>query len=134
MLSPGRPDVPLSVLIVEDNPDAAESLAACLRLNPAFYVTLAADGEAGVEAALRDRPGAVICDIGLPKMDGFEVARELRRGLSDRPFLIALTAYGDLADRLFDAGYDRYFVKPVDVTEIETVLSLQALRRRANAG
>ena len=82
-----------------------------------YEVAVAYDGQAGVMAARRDRPSVIICDIGLPGMDGYQVARVLR---AEPEFescqLIAVTGYGDDADRgrARDAGFDRHFTKPVD--------------------
>src|SRR5438128_1508803 len=122
-----------SVLIVEDNQSLAESLAMYLRIATGFDVRVTADGVAGVEAAKRNPPDVIICDINLPKKDGFAVAEELAACLPRKPLLLALTAYAGLADRLFQAGYNHYFVKPADPTEIETVISLHEYRLRTQA-
>src|SRR3954465_6816677 len=84
----------LSVLVVEDQPDVAATLALFLEVSCNYRVTIAADGAAGVAAAQADPPDAVVCDIGLPKKDGFQVAREVAV-LPRRPLLIAVTGYGD---------------------------------------
>jgi len=133
MSAPDSSDRAFSILIVEDNASLADSLAMYLRIATGFDVRVAVDGVAGVEAALRDPPDVIICDINLPKKDGFAVAEELARSLPRRPLLLALTAYSDLADRLFKAGYNHYFVKPADPGEIETVISLYEHRLRTQA-
>ena len=107
---------PLQILVVEDNEDAAESL----RLFLEFYgyeVSLAHTGPDGVKAAKTVRPDVVLCDIGLPGMDGFQVASTLRRTPETASVrLIAVTGYGQEEDRrrALEAGFDVHLVKPVD--------------------
>jgi CheY-like chemotaxis protein len=115
---------PLSVLIVEDHPDVAESLDLFLQLCGGYEVTVARDGEAGVRQALAHPPGAVVCDIGLPKKDGFQVAEELTAGLEDTPLLIAVTGYGtqEVEDRARRAGFKHFLVKPADPFAVEGLL------------
>jgi DNA-binding response OmpR family regulator len=114
-----EPSAGSSVLIVEDNRDAADSLAEYLRLN-GFDVRVEYTGPAGLATALAEHPNAVICDINLPGLNGFSVARGIRDGLSIRPVLIAVTAWReqDLVRPAGDAGFDYYFVKPADPVEI----------------
>jgi DNA-binding response OmpR family regulator len=109
---------------VEDHPDIAQTLALYLEQCCGYQVTVASDGEAGVAAARAAPPDAVVCDIGLPKKDGFRVARELTGGLPRRPLLIAVTAWGedDMRERGRAAGYDHYLVKPVDPRDLEAIL------------
>ncbi len=86
----------------------------------------AADGAAGLAAALVSRPDVVLVDVGLPKMDGYEVARRIRGAAGSwRPLLVALTGYGLPEDRAraLEAGFDAHLVKPVDQTELEALLS-----------
>ena len=78
---------------------------------------------------LDDAPHACILDIGLPDMDGRELARRIRAGLKERtPLLIALTGYGSDADRqaALDAGFDHYLVKPASMQQLEALLADQA--------
>lgn len=112
------------VLIVEDNPDGADSLAMFLRLS-GFDVRVAYGGQEGVEAALGDPPNAVLCDINMPYVDGFDVARQLREALPDPPLLVAVTARHeqDLLRPAGEAGFDHYFIKPADPVEIGGLLS-----------
>lgn len=114
---------PLSVLVVEDHTDVAVTLAMYLEL-VGFRVRVAADGEAGIRSGLADPPDAVVCDIGLPKKDGFQVAGELIAGLPRRPLLIAVTGYGEdeMRERGKAAGFDHYLLKPVDPRAIEALL------------
>ncbi len=104
------------ILVVEDNQDAAESLRMLMELC-GYEVTLAHSGPDGVRAALEGRPDIVLCDIGLPGMDGFAVAGTLRRHAeTSHARLIAVTGYGEEADRrrALDAGFDVHLVKPVN--------------------
>jgi CheY-like chemotaxis protein len=112
------------VLIVEDNPDGADSLAVFLRMS-GFDVRVAYSGQEGVAMALADPPDAVLCDINMPEVDGFAVARRLRDGLPDPPLLVAVTARReqDLLRPAGEAGFDHYFIKPADPVEIGGLLS-----------
>jgi len=111
------------VLIIEDNDDAREMLKAWLELH-GHEVFEATDGAEGVRMALGLGPELMIVDIGLPVMDGYEVARSIRRhGKTTR--LIALTGYGQPEDRerSLDAGFDEHVVKPVDPTRLAEILA-----------
>jgi CheY-like chemotaxis protein len=109
-----------TVLVVDDNEDAAELLAHALRCR-GFVVEVAHDGPSALERASAVHPEVVLLDIGLPVMDGYEVAQRLRSS-SDVPLkkLIAITGYGQIEDRrrAIAAGFDLHFVKPVDVTKV----------------
>lgn len=112
---------PRRVLLIDDNLDAAESLAQLLSLS-GHDARTAADGAKGVALAAEFKPEVVFCDLGLPGMNGYEVARQLR----DLPFgrdmvLAALTGYGQPGDRerTAQAGFDAHLVKPVDPAVIE---------------
>jgi CheY-like chemotaxis protein len=82
-------------------------------------------GHDGVEAALADPPNAVLCDINMPEVDGFAVARQLREALPDPPLLVAVTARReqDMLRPAGEAGFDHYFIKPADPVEIGGLLS-----------
>ena len=80
-----------TVLIVEDNHDVADTTAGVLEAF-GFQVRVAYDGSAGLRSALADPPDAVLCDIRMPGLNGFEVARQIRDGLKPKPLLVALTA------------------------------------------
>jgi PAS domain S-box-containing protein len=113
------------VLIVEDNKDSADSLKMVFEFS-GYDVTVAYTGPDGAEAAKRVRPDLVICDIGLPGMDGYAVARRIRAELGpDQPVLVALTGYGEAADRerALAAGFDRHFTKPADPVALEAALT-----------
>ena len=108
------------VLVVDDNVDAAESTAAFLRLE-GHEVKTVADGPQALASLNVFDPHVVVLDIGLPGLDGFEVARRLRgRGNASDTLLIAVTGYGQREDRLraSEAGFDYYFVKPTNPREI----------------
>ncbi len=115
------------ILIIDDNADSAHGLAMCLE-SYGHEVRLAHSGESGIAAALEFAPDAVLLDIGLPDIDGYEVAQRLRAhaGLGAAR-LIALTGYGGESDRSRAevAGFDHYLVKPVDYEELAEVLAEQ---------
>ncbi len=116
---------PLRVLIVDDNRDAAETLAHLLQLS-GHEVRLVSNGPAALAEAARLPPDVVLLDIGMPGMDGHEVARHLRRlpgGAEMR--LIAMTGYGGQEDRARSAesGIDHHLVKPLEFGELERLLS-----------
>ena len=104
------------VLVVDDNIDAAESIAMFLKLL-GHDVKTAADGEQALTCAPVYMPDVVVLDIGLPTLDGYEVARRLRTFAETRQsLLIALTGYGQESDRLqvLAAGFDKHLIKPAD--------------------
>jgi two-component system CheB/CheR fusion protein len=112
------------ILVVEDNRDAADSLRMLLELM-GHEVRVAHSGPEGVRAAQEWRPTIVLCDIGLPGMDGFAVAEELRTHPGTATTrLIAVTGYGHEDDRRHsrEAGFDHHLVKPVDPEELQKVL------------
>jgi signal transduction histidine kinase/ActR/RegA family two-component response regulator len=108
------------VLIIEDNLDAAESLKVGLEMS-GHEVAVAHDGEEGLAEARSLRPEVVLCDIGLPGLDGYEVARRIRADPTLHPVLIAVTGYALPEDqrRAHEAGFDRHFAKPFEFREIE---------------
>lgn len=116
------------VLVIEDNRDAAESLRVLLEIL-GHEVRVAFTGREGVELALGWAPDVVLSDIGLPELDGYEVARRLRREarFKDKLF-VALTGYNSEDDRRLsrEAGFDYHLVKPADVRELQRVLTAKA--------
>jgi CheY-like chemotaxis protein len=120
---------PLRVLVVEDNPDGREMLRLLLQM-VGYQVAVARDGPEGVEVALRERPQAAVIDIGLPRLDGYEVARRLRAALGPDIFLITHTSHGRPEDRqrALQAGFDVHLVKPVDPGELFAWLERAARR------
>lgn len=112
------------ILVVDDNEDAAEMLALVLRKR-GFTVVLAFDGEEALAMAQAHHPDVVLLDIGLPGIDGYEVARRLRASpMRARPVLVAVTGYGQPADRARsrDAGFDHHLVKPVAMEKLLPLL------------
>lgn len=114
------------VLLIEDNADARETLRDLLELW-GHRVTVAATGEAGLKQALAIQPELVLVDIGLPDIDGYEIARRLRaesRAGTRRMCLVALTGYGQPEDRhrALAAGFDAHLVKPLDAEELFRLL------------
>jgi CheY-like chemotaxis protein len=112
------------VLIVEDNHDSRVTLEKLLQLSGCEVFT-AADGHAGFDAISRLKPDVALVDIGLPDIDGYEVARRVRGELGELPVrLIAVTGYGR-EDRtaIFKAGFDAHLVKPFDLKELLRTLT-----------
>ena len=115
------------ILVVDDNKDAAQSLGLLLKLS-GHAVRTAYDGPSALETARTDPPEIVLLDIGLPRMDGLEVARRMRQelGLKDT-LLVALTGYGQEEDRRRsqEAGFNAHLVKPLDLEELRAVAGTQ---------
>lgn len=113
------------ILVVEDSPDIAETMATLLR-HAGHRVEVANDGPSAIVAAERSRPDLILLDIGLPDMDGYEVARRLRKNpRTSAAVLAALTGYGQPSDRARTAaaGFNAHFVKPVDFEELQRFVS-----------
>lgn len=120
------------VLVVDDNRDAADTLGALLNLLGVTVCT-ANDGEAALEAIDAFHPSIVVLDLGMPGMDGYEVARRVRERPGGRDIaLIALTGWGQEKDRDLTekAGFDRHLVKPVDIGTMQAVLASLAKQSR----
>lgn len=116
------------IVVIEDNVDAADTLATLLRLS-GHRVEVALDGASGLELITQLRPQVVLCDIGLPGMDGYEVGRQVHtRGLLPAPVMIALTGYGGPNDRAraLAAGFDHHMAKPADVAALERLIGTAA--------
>src|SRR5205823_870115 len=116
------------LLVVDDNPEAAETLAKVLRA-AGHEVAIALDGKSAVEAAQKDLPQVALVDIGLPDIDGCEVARRLRKIPNlNGAVLVAVTGYGQEEDRRRskEAGFDYHLTKPVDPAELERLLATVA--------
>ena len=118
---------PRRVLIVEDHPDGREFLATLLRLW-GYEVEVAGTGPDGLSKALGWRPHVALLDIGLPGMDGYELARRLREALDGRVRLVAVTAYArpEDRDRALRAGFDVHLTKPVEPAELRLLLEKAA--------
>jgi signal transduction histidine kinase/DNA-binding NarL/FixJ family response regulator len=112
------------ILIIDDNRDAADSLHALLR-DHGFSCASALDGPSGLEAVATFAPDAILLDLGLPGLDGNEVARRIRSSADgDRYVIVAVTGYGQERDRerSAQAGFDAHLVKPVDFDQLVTLL------------
>ena len=113
------------VLIVDDNVDAATSLRALLEM-AGHEVVEAHDGVAGVRAAFDFRPDLVLLDIGMPRMNGYEAAREIRKQCNGNAVrIVALTGWGQESDKALtrEAGFDQHLTKPVDFQALEALLA-----------
>ncbi len=113
------------MLVIEDNVDAAESLRDALELH-GYSVAVASTGPKGMETARTFKPDVVVCDIGLPEMDGYEVARAIRADPAlDALPLVALSGYASPADvaRSREAGFDRHVSKPPSVDALDRVIT-----------
>jgi signal transduction histidine kinase/response regulator RpfG family c-di-GMP phosphodiesterase len=124
--SPGAPASAKRVLVVDDNVDAAESLSVLLRLHGHETAT-AHDGAAALDKAARWKPEVVLLDLGMPGMDGCEVARRLRAGEAGRHLtLVAVTGWGQAEDRQRTkaAGFDEHLTKPVDLERIARIVAV----------
>ena len=131
-IEPVTAAAPTTILIVEDNDDSRRMLEALLKLD-GHEVHVARDGEEGLEAIRRVQPAVAIVDIGLPTLDGYEVARRVRGGDDGRNvYLVALTGYGRAEDRraVFDAGFDEHLVKPLKRGDLENILKRVQQRHR----
>lgn len=109
------------VLVVEDEDDAAQSLVDILTIH-GHEARAVRDGLAALEAARAFRPEAVLLDLGLPEMDGYEVARKLRAEYGKRMLLVAMTGYKRDAARLREAGFDEHLLKPPDLEKLFALL------------
>jgi signal transduction histidine kinase len=113
----------LNVVVVEDNEDSADIMSAWLQ-QLGHQVRVAHDGPAGVALILESRPDVVLCDIGLPGMDGVDVCRRVVDRMQDPPVMVALTGWGTEADRnrTVDAGFRHHLVKPIEPEKLRSVL------------
>ena len=127
---PGR-----SILLVEDNADARDALRVLLELD-GHAVEAVEEGHAALDRVRAVDPDVALVDIGLPGMDGFEVARRLRALDKRRPVLIALTGYGQPEDRrrATEAGFDGLLVKPVDPSVLSDLLATLEIPGRGSRG
>ncbi len=121
------PSPPRHILIVEDSDDNRESLQELLE-SQGHRVDTAMDGEQGVERAIAAHPEVALVDIGLPRLDGYEVARRIRAAGGSDIFLVALTGYGQPEDRTraAAAGFDVHMTKPINFSNLREILSAAA--------
>jgi phosphotransferase system HPr (HPr) family protein len=130
---PNRAGAFAKILVVDDDRDTAESMATLLGLF-GHDVRIALDGHRAIEVARLRRPDCVLLDVGLPGLDGYEVASWLRRELGGSVVLIAVTGYGREEDHraALAAGFDHHFVKPLDQDGLNALLA--ALDAGARSG
>lgn len=115
------------VVIVEDQSDNREMLRKILRMK-GYEVKVAKDGEEGIELIVNERPQAAIVDLGLPTVNGYGVAKNVRARLGDQILMIALTGHGSPEDieAAMEAGFDDHMVKPLDLERLHALLQSQA--------
>jgi signal transduction histidine kinase/CheY-like chemotaxis protein len=115
---------PRHIVVVEDNADIRDLLR--IKLNHLGHrVECAEDGVKGLQAVLSARPDIALVDIGLPGLDGYDLARRVREELGNDVYLVALTGYGQADDRqrALEAGFDVHLTKPADLVDLQNVLS-----------
>ena len=115
---------PRRVVVIEDNDDARELMCLLLQRD-GHHVECAVDGQSGLELLLRARPDIAFVDVGLPFMDGYEVAQHARQHLDSSTRLVAVTGYGQPEDarRALEAGFDTHLTKPVSHAALRAALS-----------
>lgn len=130
-LAASAPARPLRVLAIEDNVDAVETLKVGLEMS-GYDVATACDGDEGLAKARALAPDVVLCDIGLPGLDGYEVARRIRADPTLAPLLIALTGYAQPEDQraAFKAGFDYHLAKPFAFDELQRILAKAPIHPR----
>ena len=121
---------PRRIVVVEDNADVRDLLRLKLR-RLGHDVHVVGDGLAGVDSIVDNRPDLALVDIGLPGIDGYEVASRVRQSLGHDVVLVAVSGFGQPEDKrkAYDAGFDEHITKPADVTDIENLLSRLPPRR-----
>ncbi|MGE0871100.1 MAG: response regulator [Kofleriaceae bacterium] len=125
----------MRIVVIEDNDEARETLREALT-ELQHQVSAAPDGMAGLELVVDTKPDVALVDIGLPRLDGYEVARQIRlRCDRSAPRLIAMTGYGQPEDRARAeaAGFDHHLVKPVSLDRLQRLLAAVAAGRRSAA-
>lgn len=122
----------LRILVVDDNQDTAQSMGELLEIL-GHQAQVAFDGTKAVEVATEFQPDIVLLDIGLPIIDGYEVARRMRGAGLNSSLLIALTGYGREEDRerAHQAGFDMHFTKPIELDTLQKVLETRQAQMKA---
>jgi signal transduction histidine kinase/CheY-like chemotaxis protein len=115
---------PRHIVVVEDNADIRDLLRIKLR-HLGHRVDTAEDGVKGLETVLSAKPDIALVDIGLPGLDGYDLARRVRKELGNDVYLVALTGYGQADDRkrALEAGFDVHLTKPADLVDLQNVLA-----------
>jgi CheY-like chemotaxis protein len=131
---PSTEVTPQRVVVIDDNDEVREMLVEALEYD-GYAVEHAADGSEGLSRILAARPNAALIDIGLPGLDGYEVARRVRNALGDSLVLVAMSGYGQAEDRAraAQAGFDAHLTKPASLAEIHAALSPSRAKPRASA-
>jgi PAS domain S-box-containing protein len=125
----------LRVLVVDDSKDSAQSIKILLEIS-GHEVRTVHDGYAALEVYRTDRPDAVLLDVGLPGLTGYEVARQLRREQGDhRPLIVAVSGFGQEEDKrhAHEAGFDFHMTKPVDPTKLVALIASASSLARASS-
>jgi DNA-binding response OmpR family regulator len=114
----------LRIVVADDNRDAALTLTMLLDRLGFEVVGTAYDGASALVCIRKEGPHVAILDIAMPDMDGYQIAQHVREEISDPPRLIAVTGLGAACDRIdaLEAGFDAYFVKPVEAHKLEALL------------
>jgi len=123
--SVAAPPSDLRVLVVEDDPESLQLMGVLLSLW-GYKPRLFPDGPAGLEAVAQEMPEVVLLDLGLPGIDGFEVAEKIRASPGgDAPLIVAVTAFRgeEHRRRALASGFDKYLMKPVDIETLRLVLA-----------
>jgi CheY-like chemotaxis protein len=123
--SVAAPASDLRVVVVEDDPESLQLMGVLLSLW-GYKPRLFPDGPAGLEAVAQEMPEVVLLDLGLPGIDGFEVAEKIRATPGgDAPLIVAVTAFRgeEHRRRALASGFDKYLMKPVDIETLRLVLS-----------
>jgi PAS domain S-box-containing protein len=129
-----QPSTAYRILVVDDNVDSAEGMAILLKF-AGHQVQMAYDGLGALELARSFLPQVVLLDIGLPKMNGYEVANQLRQEVAfEKAVLIALTGYGQAEDRLRSkvAGFDHHLTKPIDYDVLSSLIYALVAKKTTN--
>lgn len=116
------------ILLIDDNEDSNESMSDLLKMFD-YDVQTAIDGQTGLKVALEFQPHLVLSDIGLPEMDGYQLAPALRQQAADRKLVIAaVTGYGQASDRMRSqaAGFNHHLVKPLNAETLLAFVAQQA--------
>lgn len=120
----GNPTNECRVLVVDDNRDTVETLAMLLKLS-GHQVAIATEGTQAVQNAVLFQPDVVLLDLGLPRMHGHEVCRQIRERVAPhRPLMVAITGHGqkDVQRQSFEAGFDAHLLKPVDYDQLALLI------------
>ncbi|HET7403602.1 MAG TPA: response regulator [Usitatibacter sp.] len=128
------PGTDCRVLVVDDNEDAADSLATLLGVM-GYEVRVAYDGPEAIEAADEFHPAVALLDIGLPRLSGYDIARHIRGTQGDKVLLVAITGWGQDDDRrrAREAGFDHHFTKPADFEVLVELIEQEIKHRPAAA-